>query len=268
MRRKRKRQKNKRKTRDYSQDAPESLSHEDEMSRRRQKRLRGEKPKFSGYKPAKVEPRSEHQAQYVNSINANDLVLCHGPAGTGKTHLAAGMAVKMMRAGGIEKIVLCRPVVGVGKDIGFLPGTKEDKVGPYLTPLFDEMSYYCENSLVKEWMDQGKLEIVPLSMMRGRTFNDCFVILDEAQNASMMELRMLMTRLGVGSTMVISGDLTQSDLPEHQRGAFNTVVDRLNHVESIGVVQLTNEDIVRHQLIGVIESLLNTSPVGDFVGCS
>lgn len=226
------------------------------MSRRHQKRVRGEKSASSGYKPIKIVARSEHQAQYINSIKNHDLVLCHGPAGTGKTHLAAGMAVKMMKSNTVEKIVLCRPVVGVGKDIGFLPGTKEEKVGPYLTPLFDELGYYCENSLIKEWTDQGKLEIVPLSMMRGRTFNDCFVILDEAQNASEMELRMLMTRLGVGSTMVLAGDLNQSDLPRDQRGAFKKVVEALESVEEIGVVKLTMEDIVRHPLIGVIESLL------------
>jgi phosphate starvation-inducible PhoH-like protein len=162
----------------------------------------------------------------------------------------------MMKASQVEKICLCRPVVGVGKDIGYLPGTKEEKVGPYLTPLFDELSYYIENSLLKTWADQGKLEIVPLSMMRGRTFTDCFVILDEAQNATLMELRMLLTRIGPNSKMVISGDLMQSDLVPDQRGAFNSVVGRLTGIDGIGIVGLKDCDIVRHRLIAQIEGRL------------
>lgn len=226
------------------------------MTKRRTKRERGRVPKFSGYKPRRLVPRSQNQKAYMSAIRESDIVLCYGPAGTGKTHIAAGLAVQMMKSSHIERIIICRPVVGVGKDIGYLPGTMEDKVGPYLTPLFDELSYYCENKLLREWADQGKLEIVPLSMMRGRTFNDSFIILDEAQNATMMELRMLLTRIGANSTMVVSGDLEQSDLPRDQRGAFNEVVEALRGLHGIDVVALTANDIVRHRLIGAIESRL------------
>lgn len=226
------------------------------MSKRRKKRERGRTPEFSGYKPRKLIARSLNQKAYIKAIQDSDIVLCHGPAGTGKTHIAAGVAIRMMRTSQIKRIIICRPVVGVGKGIGYLPGSMEDKVGPYLIPLFDEFSHYCESSLLKTWAANGQLEIVPLSMMRGRTFNNAFIILDEAQNASMIELRMLLTRIGVHSKMVVSGDLQQSDLPSAQAGAFKAVVNALSDLEGVTTAELTFQDIVRHHLIGPIEARL------------
>jgi phosphate starvation-inducible PhoH-like protein len=166
------------------------------------------------------------------------------------------MAVTALRENLIERIVLCRPAVDSGASIGYLPGTMEEKIGPYLVPLYDELSYYVETKTTKAWQEHRILEIVPLSLMRGRTFNNAFVILDEAQNATFGEIRMFLTRIGMNSKMVLVGDLFQSDLPGHERGAFQDAIDALEGLEGIGVCGLGAEDIVRHRLIAQIEERL------------
>lgn len=226
------------------------------MSRRRnkQKRVRGNPT--SGFKPRAVEGRTEGQKGYIKAILDNYIVLCHGPAGTGKTHIAAGMAAQLLCKRQVERIVICRPVVGAGKDIGYLPGTMEEKVGPYLMPLFDEFSSYLEVKTLHQFLAERIIEIVPLSMMRGRTFNDSFVILDEAQNAVRMEFKLMLTRLGVNSKMVLTGDLGQSDLPDREAGSFASVIERLKGLEGVVSVELKTQDIVRHHLIGELERRL------------
>ena len=200
--------------------------------------------------------RSDNQVEYIRSIAGNDIVLCSGPPGSGKTHIAIGSAVKALRGGVVEKIILTRPVVEVGNSIGYLPGDVEDKVGPYLTPLFDELDYYVEHKHVTKLMAEGRIEICPLSMMRGRTFVNTCVILDEAQNALRGELRMFLTRIGAESKLVLTGDLMQSDLPERVRGGFRECLDKLGDVDGIDVISLDKNDIVRHPLIHEIERRL------------
>lgn len=226
------------------------------MSRRRKTQERHEAKEFSGFKPRSVTARSYNQKAYIKTISTNDITFCYGPAGSGKTHIAVGMAVQAMRHHEVERIVITRPTVAVGNDIGYLPGTMEEKVSPYLVPLFDELSYYCEQSLIKRWLAEKKLEIVPLTMMRGRTFNDSFVILDEAQNATMGELRMFLTRIGANTTMVLVGDIHQSDLHRDLQGSFEYCIERLGGIEGIGICELQAEDIVRHRLISTIEKRL------------
>ena len=235
------------------------------MSRKRRKRqnadTRPQRPdtrpvEDRGYKNQKLLPRSENQRDLMLAIRTSDLTLCYGPPGTGKTHIAVGLAVQMMRSKQVDKIVICRPVVPSGRDIGHLPGSLEDKLSPWLQPLYDELSYYVEPTLTKIWRDTRKLEVVPLTMMRGRTFRDTFVILDEAQNAVFEELKMFLTRFGSNSKVVAVGDLNQSDLPERMQGDFEDVIDRLEGMDGLSIVELDRTDIVRHRMTGEIEARL------------
>lgn len=209
-----------------------------------------------GYKSEHLSAKTPNQREYMRAVRNSDVTLAHGPPGTGKTHIAMGLAVQMMRAKEIEKIVVCRPVVPVGRDIGYLPGGIEEKLGPYLRPLFDELEVYCEKSLLKIWMDTSRLEICPISAMRGRTFRNSFVVLDEAQNATHEELRMFFTRFGFGSKVVATGDLNQSDLPRPIRGGFRHAISKLEGLDGLRVVELFGSDIVRHRLTSEIDQRL------------
>lgn len=226
------------------------------MSRRKQTRARNETKPDSGFKPTKTVPRSDRQRQYMKAIATHDVTFAYGPAGTGKTRLAIALAVQALRKEAVGKIVLTRPAVDSGTSIGFLPGTMEEKMGPFLIPLFDELSYYLERKTILAFLENKTIEIVPLNMMRGRTFVNTFVILDEAQNATMAELRMCLTRIGMHSKMVIAGDIFQSDLPPHQRGGLRDCLTALDDIEGVAQCELTSDDIVRHHLIAEIERRL------------
>jgi len=180
------------------------------------------------------------------------MTFVQGPAGTGKTHVAVGMALQLMESGMIDRIILTRPMVCVGKDIGYLPGDINQKVGPYVTPCFDELRYYLSHHEIRGMLNGGVIDIVPLSMMRGRTFNRTFVLLDEAQNAIHKEVKTLLTRIGQESRFVITGDTDQSDLPHRDQGAFSEAIHLLKDTEGIGIVCMDREDIVRNALIKTI----------------
>ena len=187
---------------------------------------------------------------YLTSIWQNEITLCYGPAGSGKSYLASGYAAKLLLKGKIKKIVLSRPVVQCGENLGFLPGNGDEKLGPYLLPLFDSLADFLSPIEIEGARETGVIEICPLAYMRGRTLRDAFVILDEAENCSYAQLKMFLTRYGPGTKMVINGDVTQSDLPvQRTKNAFERVIENLQDVDGIGIVQMDESDIMRPEIV-------------------
>ena len=202
-----------------------------------------------------IKPKSEGQAALMAAIDDKNLVLALGPAGTGKTYLAIAKAVEALEAGKVGRIVLSRPAVDAGESIGYLPGAMEDKLAPYLRPLYDALTDRLSMKRVKALMAEGLIEIAPVGFMRGRTLNNAFVVIDEAQNCTYMQLKMLLTRLGWNSTMVVTGDPAQSDLLPGISGLAD-VADKFEAVETIEVVRLKDKDIVRHPLVAQMLGVL------------
>lgn len=199
-----------------------------------------------------IRPKTYGQKQYVDAIDDNTVVFGLGPAGSGKTYLAMAKAVQALHAKQVARIILTRPAVEAGEKLGFLPGTLNDKIDPYLRPLHDALRDMVEPEVIPKLMEAGIVEVAPLAYMRGRTLNDAFVILDEAQNTTPAQMKMFLTRLGFGSKMVVTGDITQVDLPGGQRSGLRMVRDILRDVEDIHFAELGAEDVVRHQLVGRI----------------
>jgi len=193
--------------------------------------------------------RSKGQHSYIDTVNNNDIVLSIGPAGTGKTYIAVAFAIAALENSEVDKIILCRPAVEAGESLGFLPGDLKEKVDPYLTPLYDALGDIMPKQKLKIVLSDGTIEIVPLAYMRGRTLNNAFMILDEAQNATPMQMKMFLTRLGVNSKAIITGDITQIDLPMKTDSGLIQVVKILNGIDGIGFVNLTESDVVRHKLV-------------------
>jgi phosphate starvation-inducible PhoH-like protein len=196
-----------------------------------------------------VRPRTDGQARYVHAMRDNDVVFAIGPAGTGKTYLAVGMAVNLLRQNSVKKIVLVRPAVEAGERLGYLPGDLQAKINPYLRPLFDALNDMMENEQVKRYLENDIIEIAPLAYMRGRTLNQAVIILDEGQNTTIAQMKMFLTRMGQGSKIIVTGDVTQVDLPPHARSGLLDAVQRLQGFERIGIIYLSEKDIVRHPLV-------------------
>jgi phosphate starvation-inducible protein PhoH and related proteins len=199
-----------------------------------------------------IRPKTLNQKRYVDAIDEHTIVFCIGPAGTGKTYLAMAKAVKALQAKEVNRIILTRPAVEAGERLGFLPGTLYEKIDPYLRPLYDALHDMLDPDSIPRLMSAGTIEVAPLAYMRGRTLNDSFIILDEAQNTSAEQMKMFLTRLGFGSRMVVTGDITQVDLPVGQASGLRLVQDILEGVEDIQFIRLTSHDVVRHRLVGDI----------------
>jgi phosphate starvation-inducible PhoH-like protein len=214
----------------------------------------GERLGLTAGTPAEVgsrylRPRTDGQARYVRAMREHDLTLCVGPAGTGKTYLGVGMAVSLLRQAVVKKIVLVRPAVEAGERLGFLPGDLVAKVNPYLRPLFDALNDMMEPEQVKRYMENDIIEIVPLAYMRGRTLNQAVIILDEGQNTTVAQMKMFLTRMGNGSKIIVTGDVTQVDLPRQTRSGMIDALHRLRDIERIAIVHLGESDIVRNPLV-------------------
>jgi len=204
----------------------------------------------------RLKPRTHNQKELIRQVSENTITFCQGVAGSGKTHIAVGMAIEYLLDEKVKKIIITRPVVESGEKIGFLPGTAEEKLHPYLLPILDEVLHFMSMGHYTKLKLDNKIEIVPLGLMRGRNFHDSFIIADECQNASYDQLKMLLTRIGNNSKMILTGDISQSDLAYHMRGGFLSLVDSLSVVEGIGVSRLDNSDIIRNPIIGRILSRL------------
>jgi phosphate starvation-inducible PhoH-like protein len=199
-----------------------------------------------------IRPKTLNQKNYVEAIDNNTVVFGIGPAGTGKTYLAVAKAVQALQAKQVTRIVLTRPAVEAGEKLGFLPGTLSEKIDPYLRPLYDALHDMIDPDSIPRLITSGTIEVAPLAYMRGRTLNDAFIILDEAQNTSAAQMKMFLTRLGFGSTMVVTGDVTQVDLPSGTTSGLRVVSEILGDVDDVAFCRLTTSDVVRHRLVGEI----------------
>ncbi len=210
-----------------------------------------------GNKGMPLKPKSPNQEELVKAVMENDLVFAIGPAGTGKTFISVAMAVKALKGKTVKKIVITRPAVEAGENLGFLPGDLKEKIDPYLRPIYDALNDILPYEKLKYYMEREIIEIAPLAYMRGRTLNNAFILLDEGQNTTPMQMKMFLTRMGPDSKMIITGDISQIDLPNKQRSGLKEAMRILKGVKGIGIVELTDKDVVRHRLVRDIISAYN-----------
>lgn len=205
----------------------------------------------------RLKPRTINQKNYIRTVAENTITFCQGVPGSGKTHIAIGMALEYLIEDKVDKIVITRPVVEAGERLGFLPGSAEDKLHPYLLPLFDEINYFLEMQHYAKLKVGKRIEVVPLGLMRGRSFHNSFIVADECQNASYDQLKMLLTRIGMDSKMVLTGDVAQSDLEYNRQGGFLRLMQVLSGVDGLGIAELESTDIVRNEIISRVISRLD-----------
>jgi len=215
---------------------------------------------FYGQKGA-VEAKNNGQRKYLDQLIKHDIVFSVGPAGTGKTFLAVAFAVAALERNEIDRIILCRPAVEAGESLGFLPGDLKEKIDPYLNPLYDSLRFLLNENKILKYLKNKSIEVAPLAYMRGRTLDNAYIILDEAQNATLMQMKMFLTRLGVGSRAIITGDITQIDLKKSSESGLVQVLDILKEVEGIGFAMLNAQEIVRHPLVMEIIKAYDTQIV-------
>lgn len=210
-----------------------------------------------------IRAKTFRQQQYIKSINTSDLIFCTGPAGTGKTYLAVVLAAQALLANQFDRLILTRPAVEAGEKLGFLPGDLQQKIDPYLRPLYDALYEFVDPEKIANLMERGIIEVAPLAYMRGRTLNNAFVIVDEAQNTTPAQMKMVLTRLGFRAKMVVTGDLTQNDLSPHQRSGLAVAQEVLQNVEGVAFCQLTKADVVRHSLVQRIVAAYESRESGE-----
>lgn len=216
------------------------------------------------YRGKAIRPKTVGQKRYIDAIRSNTVTFCLGPAGTGKTYLAMAMAVAALKRHEVGRVVLTRPVVEAGESLGFLPGTLQEKIDPYVRPLFDALFDMTDMERGGELIEQGVIEIAPLAYMRGRTLNDAFVILDEAQNTTLSQIKMFLTRMGRSARFIVTGDLTQIDLARKADSGLSTVMKLLQGIDGIGMVEFDNRDIIRHRLVKyIVEAFDNQSKASE-----
>lgn len=208
-----------------------------------------------GTKGFKISPKSKNQKKLVEAVNKKDLVFAIGPAGTGKTYISVALAVKALKDRDVKKIIITRPAVEAGENLGFLPGDLKEKIDPYLRPIYDALHDMVPGEKLRYYMENGVIEIAPLAYMRGRTLNDAFILLDEAQNTTPMQIKMFLTRMGPNSKVIVTGDMSQIDLPTKQKSGLAESLKILKSIKGIGFIELDGKDVIRHKLVrSIIEA--------------